>query len=132
GRDSVPVRTPHQSFCALTGVAVLLPCPSSVVLRTPNALSVMLLCVTDEAAAPTRRTAAPSRRFWSFSAWLPTAYVVPVAPFVQAGAGEVIDATGAPAPCTRFEVIVVPEISTDAPAVTRTPSWPKFGQDGVR
>ena len=38
-----------------------------------------------------------------------------------------IEATGAPAPCTRFEVIVVPEIWTDAPAVARTPSWPKFG-----
>src|SRR5215471_2874821 len=73
GSVNVPVRTPHQSFCALTGVAVLLLCPSSVVLRTPNALSVMLLCVTDDAAAPTRRTPAPSRRFWLFSAWLPTA-----------------------------------------------------------
>src|SRR5262245_30594667 len=73
GSVNVPVRTPHQSFCASRGVAVLLLSPSSVVLRTPNALSVMLLWVTDEAAAPTRRTPAPSRRFPLFSAWLPTA-----------------------------------------------------------
>ena len=52
--------------------------PSSVVLRTPNALSVTLLCVTDEAAAPTRRTPAPRRRFWLFSAWLPSAIRVVV------------------------------------------------------
>ena len=32
----------------------------------------MLLCVTDDAAAPTRRTPAPRRRFWLFSAWLPS------------------------------------------------------------
>src|SRR5438034_9029682 len=54
GSVSVPVRTPHQSFVAVTGV-VLLPRPLSVVLRTPNALSVTLLWVTDEAAGPTSR-----------------------------------------------------------------------------
>ena len=73
GSVTRPVRSPHQSFCAATGVAVLLFSPSSVVLRTPNALSAMLLCVTDDAAAPTRRTPAPRRRFALFSAWLPTA-----------------------------------------------------------
>jgi hypothetical protein len=108
-------------FCAATGVAVLLLSPSSVVFRTPNALSVRLLCVTDEAAAPTRRTAAPSRRFWLFSAWLP---------FGNGslfGVGLSTVPMGACSPWTKFEVIVLPEICTDAPAVTRTPSWPKSG-----
>ena len=73
GRVRPPVRRPHQLFVAVTGVAVLLPRPLSVVLRTPNALSVTLLCVTDDAAAPTSRTPAPSRRFWLFSAWSPRA-----------------------------------------------------------
>src|SRR5882724_6759701 len=43
GRDTVPVHRPHQSLVAVTGAAALAVVPSSVVLRTPNALSVMLL-----------------------------------------------------------------------------------------
>ena len=81
----------------------------------------MLLCVTDEAAAPTRRTPAPRRRFWLFSAWLPSAN----GSLFGVGASTV--PIGAFAPCTRFDEIVLPEICTDAPAVTRTPSWPKSG-----
>src|SRR3954471_21402656 len=73
GRVTVPVRRPHQLFCAATGVAVLFDVPSPVTLRTPNALSAMLLAPIVEAWASTRRTPAPSRRFALFSAWLPTA-----------------------------------------------------------
>ena len=100
---------------------MLLASPLSVVLRTPNALSVTLLCVTDEAAAPTRRTPAPRRRFWLFSAWLPNANGS------LFGVGAKTLPIGAFAPCTRFEEIVVPVTWIEAPAVTRTPSWPKSG-----
>src|SRR5437762_7014422 len=55
GSVSVPVRTPHQAFVAVTGVVLLLPRPLSVVLRTPNALSATLLCITDVAEAPPSR-----------------------------------------------------------------------------
>jgi hypothetical protein len=95
--------------------------PSSVVLSAPNALSVMLLCVSEEAAAPTRRTAAPRRRFWLFSEWLPSAN----GSLFGVGASTV--PIGAFAPCTRFDEIVLPVICTEASAVTRTPSWPKSG-----
>src|SRR5215471_5695231 len=64
GSVTEPVRRPHQSSCAATGAAVLAVMPSSAVLITPNALSVMLLAEIVEAAAATRRTPAPSRRFW--------------------------------------------------------------------
>src|SRR3954471_24868941 len=70
GSVTVPVRRPHQLFVAETGVAVLFDVPSAVVLRTLNALSVMLLAAIVEACASTRRTPAPSRRFALFSAWL--------------------------------------------------------------
>ena len=43
------------------------------------------------------------------------------------GVGENTLPTGAPVPCTRLDVTVSPDICTDAPAVTRTPSWPKSG-----
>jgi hypothetical protein len=59
---------------AETGVAVFGVTPSSVVLRTPNALSVMFDRVTVDAAAPTSRTAAPRRRFWLFSVWFARGY----------------------------------------------------------
>ena len=39
---------------------------------------------------------------------------------------------GAPAPCTRFWLIVLPVSATLAPAVTRTPSWPNSGPVVVR
>src|SRR6185312_14134475 len=67
GSATVPVRRPHQLFEASTGVVELFETPSSFVFSTPKALSVMLLRSTVEAAAPTRRTPAPSRRFWLFS-----------------------------------------------------------------
>ena len=72
GRVTAPVRRPHQSLRASTGTAPLLVVPSSVVLSTPNALSVMLLAEIAEAAAPTRRTPAPRRRFWLLVALLPS------------------------------------------------------------
>jgi hypothetical protein len=121
GRVTAPVRRPHQSRCACTGVAVLLATPSAVVLRTPNALSAMLLSVIEEEAAPTSRTPAPSRRFALCSAWLPSGYGS------LFGVGANTLATGAPSPWTRFDEIVSSLICTDAPAVTRTPSWPKSG-----
>ena len=43
GSVTAPVRRPHQLFSAGTGVAVFGVIPSSVVLSTPNALSMMLL-----------------------------------------------------------------------------------------
>src|SRR5262245_526643 len=58
GSVTTPARRPHQLFCACTGAASLFATPSSFVFRTPNALSVMLLCVIEEAAAPTSRTPA--------------------------------------------------------------------------
>ncbi len=121
GTVTVPVRSPHQLSVAVAGAVVLLLSPSRVVLRTPNALSVMLSCVMDEAAAPTRRTPPPSRRFWLFSAWLP------VGNGLLFGVGAKMLPIGAPVPCTKFEEIVLPEICTEAPAVTRTPSWPNVG-----
>jgi hypothetical protein len=68
GSETVPARSPHQSFVALTGVSVLGVVPSLVVLSTPKALSVMLLSVMLEDPAPMSLTPAPSRRFWLFSA----------------------------------------------------------------
>src|SRR3954454_23950413 len=72
GRLTAPVRRPHQLLWACTGVEVLFETPLAPVFRTPKALSVMLLAVIDDAAAPTRRTPAPSRRLPLFSAWLPS------------------------------------------------------------
>src|SRR5262249_61892077 len=72
GRVTVPVRRPHQSFVAATGVAVFGVVPSLVVLSTPKALSVMLLSVMLEDPAPTSLTPAASRRFWLFSAGSPS------------------------------------------------------------
>src|SRR3954452_13067262 len=92
GSVTVPVRRPHQLFFATTGVVELFVVPSAFTLRTPNALSVMLLASIVEAWASTRRTAAASRRFWFPSAWLPTAYVVVPLFVLHAGAGEVIEA----------------------------------------
>ena len=77
--------------------------------------------MTDEAAAPTRRTPAPSRRFWLFSAWFP------IENGSLFGVGEKTLPIGAFAPWTRFDEIVVSETCTEAPAVTRTPSWPNVG-----
>src|SRR3954453_10763755 len=71
----------------------------------------MLLRVAVEAAAPTRRTPAPSGRF---------------ALLVEA------PRVGAPTPWTRFWLIVFPLSATLAPAVTRTPSWPYRGPVVVR
>src|SRR5215831_6800707 len=68
GSETDPVRSPHQSFVAVTGVAVFGVVPSLVVLSTPKALSVMLLPVMLEDPAPTSRTPAASWRFWLFSA----------------------------------------------------------------
>src|SRR5215470_12134712 len=68
GSETVPVRRPHQSFVAVTGVAVLALVPSLVVFSTPKPLSVMLLSVMLEVPAPTSLTPAASRRFWLFSA----------------------------------------------------------------
>ena len=99
----------------------MLAAPLAVVLRTPKALSAMLLSVIDEAAAPTSRTPAPSRRFALFSAWLPRGYGS------LFGVGAKTLATGAPSPWTKFDEIVSSLICTEAPAVTRTPSWPKSG-----
>src|SRR3954468_9203572 len=73
GSVTVPVRSPHQLSCASTGLATFGDVPSSMVFRTPNALSVMLLREMIDPTAPTRRTPAPRRRFWLFSAWLPRA-----------------------------------------------------------
>src|SRR5262249_43821284 len=67
------------------------------------------------------RTPAPRRRFALFSAWLPSAYGS------LFGVGAKALAIGAPSPCTRFDETVSSVMSTDAPAVTRTPSWPKSG-----
>ena len=100
---------------------MLLATPSAVVLRTPKALSAILLSVIEEAAAPTNRTPAPRRRFALFSAWLPSGYGS------LFGVGAKTLAIGAPSPCTRFDATVSSDICTDAPAVTRTPSWPKSG-----
>src|SRR6266536_3055544 len=75
-----------------------------------------LLC-----AAPTMRTPAPSRRFWLFSAWLPSEYGS------LSGVGAKTLWIGAPVPLTRLEETVSPDIWTEAPAVTRTPSWPNRG-----
>ena len=108
-------------FWARTGVAVLAVVPSRVVLRTPNALSVMLLAEIVDAAAPTRRTPPPSCRFWFPSAWLPVGYGS------LFGVGANTLPIGAPVPCTRLDDTVSPDICTEAPAVTRTPSWPKSG-----
>src|SRR5258706_60852 len=74
-----------------------------------------------EAAAPTKRTAAPRRRFWLLSAWLPSGYGS------LFGVGAKTLAIGAFVPCTRLDETVSPDIWTEAPAVTRTPSWPKSG-----
>src|SRR5215469_16719783 len=74
GRVTLPVRSPHQSFVAVTGVAVFGVVPSFVVFSTPKALSVMLLPVMLEGPAPTSRTPAPSRRFWLLSACSPSGY----------------------------------------------------------
>src|SRR5215831_15706983 len=68
GSETVPVRSPHQSLVAVTGVPVFGVVPSLVVLSTPKALSVMLLSVMLEDPAPTSLTPAASRRFWLFSA----------------------------------------------------------------
>src|SRR5215211_1224520 len=103
------------------GVAALLAAPFSVVLRTPNALSTMLLVVIDDAAAPTRRTPAPRRRLPLFSAWFPSGY----GSLLGVGANTL--ATGAPPPWTKFDETVSSDIWTDAPAVTRTPSCPNSG-----
>src|SRR5262249_56396917 len=64
GRETFPVRSPHQSLVAATGVAVFGVVPSLVVFSTPKALSVMLLSVMLEDPAPTSLTPAASRRFW--------------------------------------------------------------------
>src|SRR6185369_18016362 len=100
GSVTVPVRRPHQLFAAEAGVAAFAVTPSSVVLRTPNALSVMLLFVIVDAAAPTRRTAAPSRRFWLFSAWLPSGYGS------LFGVGAKTLPIGLFSPCTRLDETV--------------------------
>ena len=121
GSVTVPVRRPHQSFCACTGVEVLLVTPFAPAFSTPNALSTMLLVVIAEAAAPTRRTPAPRRRLPLFSAWLPSGYGS------LFGVGEKTLAIGAPWPWTRFDEMVSSLICTEAPAVTRTPSWPNSG-----
>src|SRR3954451_12799730 len=71
----------------------------------------MLLRVAVEAAAPSRRTPAPSGRF----------ALLVAAPRV-----------GAPTPWTRFWLMMLPVSATLAPAVTRTPSWPNSGPVVVR
>src|SRR6516164_2579279 len=53
GSETDPVRSPHQSFVAATGVVVFGVVPSLVVLSTPKPLSVMLLSVMLEDPAPT-------------------------------------------------------------------------------
>jgi len=68
GRETFPVRSPHQSLVAVTGVAVFGVVPSLVVFSTPKALSVTLLSVMLEEPAPTSLTPAASRRFWLPSA----------------------------------------------------------------
>src|SRR5215470_12687524 len=67
GSETFPVRSPHQSLVAVTGMAVFGVVPSLVVFSTPKALSVMLLPVMLEDPAPTSRTPAASRRFWLLS-----------------------------------------------------------------
>src|SRR5581483_2417163 len=121
GSATVPVRRPHQSFCATTGVVELFDWPSSVVLSTPNALSVMLLFAIVDGPAPTSRTPAPRRRFWLLSAWLPSGYGS------LFGVGAKTLPTGEFVPFTRFDDTVSPDICRRAPAVTRTPSCPKSG-----
>src|SRR5215213_10459655 len=101
GSVTAPVRRPHQLFCASTGLATFGEVPSTVVFRTPNALSVMLLRAIIDPTAPTSRTPAPRRRFWLFSAWLPRAYGS------LSGVGANTLPTGAPSPCTRFDDTVV-------------------------
>src|SRR5215469_10906453 len=68
GSETFPVRSPHQSLVAVTGVSVFGVVPSLVVFSTPKALSVTLLSVMLEGPAPTSLTPAASRRFWLFSA----------------------------------------------------------------
>src|SRR5262249_61166042 len=68
GSVTVPVRSPHQTFDAETGVPGFGVRPSSVVLGTPNAWSAMLLRVVVGAPARRRRPAGPSRRCCAFAA----------------------------------------------------------------
>ena len=104
-------RSPQKLFSAENGTAVFGVVPSSWTLIAPYALSRMLLRAAVDAAAPTRRTPAPSGRL----------ALLVAAPRV-----------GAPVPWTRFWLIVFPVSATLAPAVTRTPSWPYSGPVVVR
>src|SRR6266705_3029273 len=94
---------------------------SGAVLMTPNALSVMLLSSTLDAAAPTSRMPAPRCRFWLPSVWLPRGYGS------LSGVGANTLCTGDPWPLTRLDETVSPVICTEAPALTRTPSCPNSG-----
>ncbi len=100
------VARPQKLFSAFSGVAALAVVPSSVALSAPKALSVRFERVIVDAAPPISRTPAACGRLALF-----------VAEF----------GVGAPVPWTRLALIVVSEIATDEPAVTRTPSCPKVG-----
>ena len=95
--------------------------PSSVVLRTPKALSVMLLARW----STTHRADEPDAGAEAQVLVVLGVVAERVRVVVRRRSEDAPD--GAPSPCTRFDDTVVSVICTVAPAVTRTPSWPKSG-----